>query len=100
MKLYQRDFNIITKEEDEQWKIMQENENILPESIIKKSMFLQYPAAIRHYLSLFPNNYLDVVELKNIKKLNDLKIEFCALINDVATTERDILNFIQAEKAF
>lgn len=35
---------------------------------IKRSLFWEYPKFLRCHQSLFPNNYLDVVELKDKQK--------------------------------
>jgi len=38
---------------------------------ITESRFHEYPKAARHFTSLFPNNYLDIVELKDEVRLSN-----------------------------
>lgn len=63
---------------------------------IKKSLFWEYPKFLRCHESLFPNNYLDVVELKNKQKLSEIFNEFKLLITSSNIKEREILNFINS----
>lgn len=62
--------------------------------------FLAYPKAARMCKSLFPNNYLDVAELRDAElrdaeRLAAANEEFFSLLSDEACTERSILNFIK-----
>lgn len=61
---------------------------------------LAYPKAARMCLSLFPNNYLDVAELRDTERLITANEEFFSLLNDEACTERNILNFIKDKKYY
>lgn len=63
---------------------------------IKKSLFWEYPKFLRCHKSLFPNNYLDVVELENKQKLSTISTDFKLLITSESTRERDILNYINS----
>lgn len=63
---------------------------------IINSLFWEYPKFLRCHESLFPNNYLDVVELKNKEKLSEIFNKFKPLIICSDTREREILNFINA----
>jgi hypothetical protein len=105
MTLYDRDFNTITDEENLLWTELKELEKVVvngkPSDLIRKSLYSKYPVAVRHFLSLFPNNLLDSVELRSEseslkKKLQDFNI----LLDNTQTTERQILNFIKNEKAY
>ncbi|MFR9240274.1 MAG: hypothetical protein ACLVKE_06075 [Clostridium baratii] len=62
-------------------------------------MFRECPKAARYYEKLFSNNYLDIVELKDIGKLHLLNKEFCTVLNSECN-EREILNFIRKNKAY
>jgi hypothetical protein len=105
MKLYDRDFNTITKEENLLWEELKEQEKVIvngkPNGIIKKSLYTKYPVAVRHFLSLFPNNFLDPVELRNESKSLKIKLQdFNIFLENTSTTERHILNFIKDNKAY
>ena len=69
-----------------------------PESNIKliSSLFWEYPKFLRCYESLFPNNYLDVFDLKEKDKLLDVFHKFNSLITNPDIREREILNFINS----
>lgn len=45
-------------------------------------MFREYPKAVRHCLSLFPNNYLDINNLQNEELLKEKNQEFSKIISD------------------
>ena len=62
--------------------------------------FLAYPKAARMCKSLFPNNYLDVAELRDVERLAAANEEFFSLLSDEACTERSILNFIKDKKYY
>lgn len=63
---------------------------------IKRSLFWEYPKFLRCHQSLFPNNYLDVVELKDKQKLLKIFNDLEFLIKSESTREREILNFINS----
>lgn len=62
--------------------------------------FFAYPKAVRMCKSLFPNNYLDVAELRDVERLANANEEFLSLLNDEVCTERDILHFIKDKKYY
>ena len=62
--------------------------------------FLAYPKATRMCKPLFPNNYLDVAELRDVERLAAANEEFFSLLIDEACTERNILNFIKDKKYY
>lgn len=103
MKLYDRDYNILTEEEKRDYYNILGMEKINADGkrrrYGKRIMFREYPKAARHYEKLFPNNYLDIVELKDIEKLRLLNEEFCTVLNSECN-EREILNFIRKNKAY
>jgi hypothetical protein len=74
MKLYERDYNLLTEAEKKEWENVKQREIIFyhdgKPSIARRNLFREYPKAVRHYLSLFPNNYLDIEDLQNEKRLN------------------------------
>lgn len=105
MKLYDTDYNTISPDDNEIWEQLKEKEIVYDNNgkptMIRKSLRNQYPQAVRHYISLFPNNFLDAVELRtNEASMTVVATEFSKLILDSETTERDILNFITSNKAY
>ncbi|WP_245154071.1 Shedu anti-phage system protein SduA domain-containing protein [Jeotgalibacillus proteolyticus] len=83
----------MTKEEILEWKRVKnsEKDGILFGRINK---FREYPKAARHYSTLFPNNYLDIQELKNEEYISKVSQKFLEKINEQNVNERQILNFI------
>lgn len=102
MKLYQRDFCILTPDEQEEWKAIKKKEIVrkIGDFEVRKSSFLDYPKAVRHYLSLFPNNYLDILELQETDRLTSVVEGFVKLLDLKETKERDIINFVKQNQAF
>lgn len=98
MKLFDRNYCVLTKKEKHDWDILKEKEIVYVNgepSLMRKSYFLKYPKAVRHYLSLFPNNYLDIVDLKEVDILTEKISAFNILLSKKTITERKILNFIK-----
>jgi len=102
MNLYERDYSISTKEED-----------ILREEVIARNTvslgrikpknskyFFEQPKVFRHKESLFPNNYLDIVELYEYEKLSKINQAFNETLENTKTTESDIQRFIKSNKAY
>ena len=58
----------------------------------RKSLFSQYLKFLRCNETLFPNNYLDIIELKDKEKLWHVYYKFNEIIMNLDTKERDILN--------
>lgn len=103
MKIYERDFSILTKEELEEWGTIKEKEKIYlgnKEKIGRKNLYRQYPKAVRHYLSLFPNNYLDIVDLSNEDNIIEINKQYLNILDNKTTSERTILNFIKEKNAY
>jgi len=104
MTLYDRNFDSITEEELLIWKELKEQGNVInghQSDSIRKSLYRKYPVAVRHFLSIFPNNFLDAVELTSESESLKSKLEeFRLLLDNSATTEHDILKFIKVKKAY
>ena len=102
MKLYNRDYTELTESEIEKLLSLRQEEVVgkLGNLEIRRCKFHEYPKAARHFLTLFPNNYLDIVELKDKKRLKSQLEQFFHLINSDEVTERKILNFINNECAY
>lgn len=102
MKLYDRDYTTLTAEEEAEFRSVKEMEVIqkIGTSKIKESLFHKYPKAARHYISLFPNNYLDFFELKDYVGLNNQLDSFKQLLDSKDVKERSILDFINKQRAY
>jgi hypothetical protein len=96
MKLYDRDYSELLADEYAEWQSLQQQEVVrkIGTSEIRRSRFRDYPKAARHFIHLFPNNYLDIIELKDKSRLTDQLDEFHKLLDSDDVTERKLLNFI------
>lgn len=102
MTLYTVDYNAISAADKKIWEELKEKEVVgkLGTTNIIKSIYAQYPKSVRHFLSLFPNNFIDAVDLRlNKDELSKKVLEFENLISDTSITERAILNFIKKKNA-
>lgn len=72
----------------------------LENSGFRLSLRSKYPKALRHYLSLFPNQYLDIFELKEKEALKLRIKSFSDLLSKDTTGERDILKHINDNENF
>jgi len=104
MKLYKTDFNIISEEDKIAWEELQAKEIVYHDgkpTTIRKSHYHDYPKSARHFISLFPNNFIDAVDLtKSAEQLKVTLSDFETLLNNSETTERNILNFIRDNDAY
>lgn len=104
MKIYDRDYCELTKEEEEEYNKIKEKEIIKKIGkrglAFKKNLFHEYPKAARHYEHLFPNYYLDILELKDIETLNRKSEDFNKLLSTEECKEQDILKFIKEKEAY
>ncbi|NRG47657.1 DUF4263 domain-containing protein [Bacillus sp. CRN 9] len=102
MKVYQRDYRTLMEDEQQEWDRLKKEEIIksVGNLEIKRSLFHKYPKAARHFRSLFPNNYLDPIELKDEAKINNMLSNFLKVIEDQKSNELSILNFINNNEAY
>jgi hypothetical protein len=102
MNLYDRDYTVLEADEEARWKLLQQQE--VGEAVgtrqLRTRWFRDCPKAVRHFTSLFPNNYLDIVELKDESQLNRQLNHFRNLIASEDVAERDILDFIHQHRAY
>lgn len=99
--LFNRDYLIITEEEaQEKIEIDKANTDYSDRRFpVMKGCFLQYPKAVRHNLSLFPNNYMDIKELQDDFGLSEQCDRFEQLLTK-HISELDIKRFIQDNKYY
>ena len=109
MKLYERDYTTLTNEEEEIWRIVREKQVVVCDEklfIGDQEVFIsvggnrEYPKAARHFMSIFPNNFLDPVELEGKEHLSKQLQEFKDILDSRLASERKILNFIRSKRAY
>lgn len=104
MKLYERDYikNIPTKQELQAYEdiLRSERELVGDRRFGKINHRRLYPTAVRHCESLFPNNHIELFDFQNTGNMKLLNEEFCGLIHNPNTNERDILHFINHKPAY
>ncbi|MEH7114591.1 Shedu anti-phage system protein SduA domain-containing protein [Neobacillus niacini] len=102
MKIYSRDYKVLNEQELIQWEDLQEREIVrrIGKIAIRRNLYREYPSAVRHFISLFPNNHLDIEDLQQREKLEKLVHEYSDLISEKETTERTILNWIKEKQAY
>lgn len=61
---------------------------------------LSYPKAIRLYMTIFPNNYMDFVDLRDCDALQEKNTQFLELLNKKDVNERIILNHIKETSSY
>lgn len=102
MVLYDRDYMLEpTPEEMRQYEEVRKQE--VPTNgrkLGKINLYPQYPEAVRHYQSLFPNNHMDLIDTKNNPNFETLNQGFFDLLNSPNVHEQLILNYIKDNKAF
>jgi hypothetical protein len=92
----------LTEEEVLEWDKVKEKEIVIKNDRypIRKNIFRDYPKAARHYIHLFPNHYLDIIELEEKDTLKNQVAVFLNLLNSTEVTERKILNHINQNDAY
>jgi Domain of unknown function (DUF4263) len=102
MRLFERDFTVLTDNEKSEWekRKLEEVGGKIGNLPVRKPLFYQYPKAARHYMSLFPNNYLDPADLNNVEHLTKTANNFKALFDSDKLTEIQIQEFIRSNKAY
>ena len=102
MVIYTRDYTTLTQEALNEWEILKEKEIVhrFGDMIVRRSRYREYPVAVRHFESLFPNNHLDIVDLKKVEYLTSLSEEFHQLIETPTSNERSILKWIREKSAY
>jgi hypothetical protein len=96
MDLYQRDYTKITPEEEQEFSEF--NQSITTGNLgrFPTRCACPPPKTLRYYETLFPNNYLDIFELKELgTELNSRLEEFRDLLESEDIRESDILRFIR-----
>lgn len=95
--LYKRNYLELTPSEiEEKKRIDAEESHLRAAKFGRKNHLFLYPKAVRHYYaSLFPNNYIDFMDLRNEKELVEQCDNFEKLLDNKETKELDIKHYIQ-----
>lgn len=101
MDLYSRNYlEGLTYEEKKEFEAVLEKEKEGMLGKIRKNLYHQYSLAARNCLSLFPNQHLDILDLKANVNAQEINNNFIELLLNTTTSERDILNYINKKPAF
>lgn len=102
MGIYERDYTTLTSEELGLWEHIKREEVVgtIGGLEVRKILFREYPKAARHFMSLFPNHYLDIEDLKNETALGLLSEAFLDVIHNPLSNERTILTWLRDNKAY
>ena len=104
--LFDRDYRILTEEEIRTWekvestfkKHKEKNGNAINPKELNR-YYNDLPLAALHHKQLFPNNYLNLPEMKKQAHKNNVFKKFEQLLDNTCT-EREILNFIKDNQAY
>lgn len=88
-----RDYRYITPEEQEAYNHILAKEET-GHRIGRINLYNDFPEAVKHYLSLFPNNHIYLYDMKAKRDLHAINEAFFLLVHDPATNEQDVLKFI------
>jgi len=101
--IFGRDYMLLNTEEKPVLEEIKKDEADRRQGIllISKSKYREYPKAVRHYLSLFPNYFLDSIDLSDESQHFSKTLEqFRNLLGLSSTGEREIVSFIKSNKAY
>lgn len=95
-KLYSVDYTKLTPEEMEK----KEEYSLSRRSLSTLKPMNYYPLAVRHHISLFPNNHIELMGIKSMSNIQRINSDFLKLISKDDCIERDVLNFINHTPAY
>ena len=91
-----RDYRHITSTEREAYERILDQEET-GQKYGEINHYNEYPEAVKHYLSLFPNNHIYLRDMKSKRDLHAINEAFSLLVHDSETNEQDVLRFINHE---
>ena len=97
-KLYRRDYTVLSSDEEKKKKEYLKQTSEVDILNIKPMEY--YPLAVRHNISLFPNNYIELRGIKEQTDISELNANFLQIITKDGCLERDVLNFINHTPAY
>ncbi|MEJ2881522.1 Shedu anti-phage system protein SduA domain-containing protein [Pedobacter sp. GR22-6] len=100
--LYQRDYRILTAEEQASYDQAQAMANKIPDFSTDDlfDFHEMMPAAGYYYESLFPNNFLSTEALEDVPLYEAKLAGYEKVISDPKSRERDALNYIKNEESY
>jgi hypothetical protein len=100
MNLYERDYTKLTSDEEVKYRTVLAAQTVqLGKLTLTRGSRRDYPKAARHFCTLFPNNYLDPVELGDADERAAEVREFEQLVES-AGSEQEILGFIKQRRGY
>ena len=102
MNLYKRDYIKVppSLQETAEFNKIKEAEKIKGMEFGRINLRRNYPEAIRHFESLFPNNHIELFDFQKENLMENTTQQFLDLIHNENSNERDILNFINHTPAY
>ena len=97
-RVYARDYTLLTADETE--KKIEYQKQITEVDILNIKPMEYYPLAVRHNVSLFPNNHIELLGMKEQDDIPALNSAFLHLIEKEGCLEREVLNFINQTPAY
>jgi len=97
MTIYARDYRKLTDVESEEYEKCLKREKVV--SIdgldVRRNLLRKYPKAARHFQQVFPNNYLDFVDLQDKQRLSRKVDKLEEVLDNDACIERDVVRYIR-----
>lgn len=97
MRLYSRDYQSLTEIEQQEWELARDATTTGKLSTFRYS---NYSKAVRHYMSLFPNQFVDRLEWRNPIGLAESAGQFARLLDTTGVNERELTSFINSSRAW
>lgn len=97
-RLYERDYSILTGEDEKK-----KNEylhQLSNRDLLNIKPVDYFPLAVRHNMSMFPNNHIELQGMKDQRSISSLNDAFLKLIEKEGCLEREVLNFINQTPAY
>ena len=92
--LYQRDYCVLTQDELNE-KVKLESESRDENSMFSTNLYYDYSKSVRHNMSLFPNNFMDNVDLQDNQDELKAQCDGFQKLLDGKISELDIKRYIQ-----
>ncbi len=100
MPLYERDYTTLTSDEQRQLSTL-EKMKANQFGLRVSTPISEYPKALRHYKTLFPNHYLDPFDFRGERAaFDELLQEFAHLLKRARLTEREVTRFIKNRRGY
>lgn len=96
--LYSRDYTTLTVDETKKKEEYLRCTDVI--DVLNIKPINSYPLAVRHNISLFPNNYIELMGIKAMYNIQKINSDFLKLISNEGCLEREVLNFINHTPAY